>query len=130
MGPEPERGESGPDQGPRAWLIQQHRSTVAHRDSLRRALQDLIEGSAVSNTDDEHDPEGTTIAFERAQLQSMLASTEQHLADAELALSKLEDGRFGRCEVCGGAIEQPRLEARPTARTCLACASRHSNLGH
>jgi RNA polymerase-binding transcription factor len=38
------------------------------------------------------------------------------------ALVKLEAGQFGRCEVCGKDIPQPRLEALPAAAMCLSCA--------
>jgi DnaK suppressor protein len=31
------------------------------------------------------------------------------------------EGTYGLCERCGEAILTARLEARPTARTCVAC---------
>jgi len=40
------------------------------------------------------------------------------------ALRRIEDGSYGRCERCGGAIEVPRLKALPEATTCLACQAR------
>jgi DnaK suppressor protein len=33
------------------------------------------------------------------------------------------DGTYGVCEVCGARIPDGRLEARPTARTCVGCAA-------
>ncbi len=36
----------------------------------------------------------------------------------ERALNKIEEGRYGICEIDGGAIEEDRLEANPSARTC------------
>lgn len=38
------------------------------------------------------------------------------------ALFKLGTGRYGRCERCGQAIPQSRLEALPAVALCLACA--------
>ncbi|MEO7146821.1 MAG: TraR/DksA C4-type zinc finger protein, partial [Terrimesophilobacter sp.] len=38
------------------------------------------------------------------------------------SLARLDAGTYGRCEVCGKRIAHARLEARPTARTCIDCA--------
>ncbi|MEY4704221.1 MAG: hypothetical protein RL042_417 [Nitrospirota bacterium] len=43
------------------------------------------------------------------------------------ALVKLETGRYGRCERCGTAIPQSRLEAVPAAALCMACAEAGEN---
>jgi RNA polymerase-binding transcription factor DksA len=42
------------------------------------------------------------------------------LADVRLALENIEQGTYGRCEVCNKEIEEERLEANPAARTCMA----------
>lgn len=34
------------------------------------------------------------------------------------ALTRLEEGRYGRCAVCGKDIDDERLEARPEVPTC------------
>ena len=49
--------------------------------SLTDDLDSLIQSSVGANADDEHDPEGATIAFERAQLTALLASSRRRLAD-------------------------------------------------
>jgi RNA polymerase-binding transcription factor DksA len=36
------------------------------------------------------------------------------------ALSKIDNGTYGICEVSGEPIEEERLLANPTARTCIA----------
>jgi DnaK suppressor protein len=76
-----------------------------------------------ANVDDEHDPEGSTIAYERSQLDAVRRSALERAADAEAALARLADGTFGRCERCSARIGEARLEARPTARLCIDCAS-------
>ncbi len=83
----------------------------------------MVAASRGSNADDEHDPEGATIAFERAQLASVLRLTTDDLAEVDAALSRVRDGRYGTCERCGAPISPARLDARPTARLCIACAS-------
>lgn len=47
-----------------------------------------------------------------------LASAEADLADVEHALRRLDDGTYGRCEVCGGPVDDERLAAAPATRTC------------
>ncbi|HET8616292.1 MAG TPA: TraR/DksA C4-type zinc finger protein [Actinomycetales bacterium] len=90
--------------------------------SLQRQLAGMIEASRGDNADDEHDPEGSTIAFERQQLASLLERLEHSRGDALHALAELEAGRYGICERCGGQIAPERLEARPEARLCIDCA--------
>ena len=87
-------------------------------------LEAIADASAGSNIDDEHDPEGSTVAFERAQSLALLARTQNHLADIDAALLRLTKLEYGRCERCGEAINEERLAALPTARLCISCARR------
>ena len=72
-----------------------------------------MESAAGVATDDEHDPEGATIAFERAQLAALLGQAHSHLAELDGALDRLRQGRYGRCERCGRPVGAERLAARP-----------------
>ena len=90
--------------------------------SLTRDLNGVIDASRSSNADDEHDPEGATIAFERAQVAALLAGARRRLADLDDALGRLDAGTYGRCERCGSPIPAERLAVRPSARTCVHCA--------
>jgi RNA polymerase-binding transcription factor DksA len=96
--------------------------TAARLDALRRDFDGVVAASADSNADDEHDPEGATIAYERSQLGALIQQAERHLVDVRDALERLASGRYGVCERCGAAIPVERLEARPVARTCVGCA--------
>jgi len=49
---------------------------------------------------------------------SVLDTIEKDLADVELALAQLDEGTYGRCEACGGPIDDAVLAQRPTARFC------------
>ena len=84
----------------------------------------IVSASRDTNADDEHDPEGATIAFERAQVGALAGQVRQTLREIDAALGRLDAGRYGVCESCGGPIPEPRLEVRPTARRCVPCASR------
>jgi RNA polymerase-binding transcription factor DksA len=92
--------------------------------ALTADLQGVIDASRQSNADDEHDPEGATIAFERAQVIALLAAARQRLADLDAALERVAAGTYGTCEGCGRPIPAERLQVRPSARTCVACAAR------
>ena len=89
---------------------------------LNQELSDLFEASRASNADDEHDPEGATIAFERQQVVALLEQARRRLADVEAAIRNVEGGIYGICETCGRPIAAERLAARPAARTCIDCA--------
>jgi len=99
-----------------------HDATVAQRDQLRRDLNDIIAAAADVATDDEHDPEGATIAYERSRTQALIERADAHLADIAAALDKLSAGTYGMCETCGRAISEERLQARPAVKTCIDCA--------
>jgi DnaK suppressor protein len=58
--------------------------------------------------------------FDRERDLSILEQVEAELAEVAEALERLDDGTYGRCEACGEAIDDTRLEARPEARLCRA----------
>jgi len=84
----------------------------------------VVAASLDTNADDEHDPEGATIAFERSQIGALVAQVRRHVAEVDSALLRVEDGTYGVCETCGGPIGSARLAALPAARTCIRCAGR------
>ena len=96
--------------------------TVARLARLIEEHGGFVEASLHSNADDEHDPEGTTIAFERSQVGALITQARQRLADVDAALARVEAGSYGTCQRCGAAIPDERLEARPTAAYCVSCA--------
>lgn len=103
-----------------AALLGEERTVLSVRLSrLTADMTALIEASRDSNADDEHDPEGQTIAFERAQLAAMTDQAREHLKEVEAALGRVAGGTYGVCEVCREPIDPARLQARPTARTCV-----------
>jgi RNA polymerase-binding transcription factor DksA len=110
---------SGPEQQLRAERDQLAR----HVARLERDLAEVVAASEGSNADDEHDPEGHTIGFERAQLSALLDAARRRQDDVHHALQAVTAGSWGSCERCGGPIGAERLAARPSTRTCVACAS-------
>ena len=103
-------------------LSAERAAALAQIEALTREFDEVVAASKASNADDEHDPEGATIAFERQQVVALLDAARRRLTDAEAALARRDDGSYGTCENCGSAIGAERLAARPAARTCIDCA--------
>jgi RNA polymerase-binding protein DksA len=97
-------------------------AALAQIEALTREFDEVVAASRASNADDEHDPEGATIAFERQQVVALLERARRRLADVEAAVRAVEAGTYGICETCGRPIAPERLAARPSARTCVTCA--------
>jgi DnaK suppressor protein len=104
-------------------LATERAQTLQHLADLTHDFDAVVAASRDTNADDEHDPEGATIAFERSQIEALARQAEHHLAEIDAALTRVETGTYGTCEVCGRPIGEPRLEARPTARVCIRCAA-------
>lgn len=52
------------------------------------------------------------------------ADAERRVREIDTALERIDDGTWGTCEVCGQAIGDERLEARPQAVRCREHAER------
>jgi DnaK suppressor protein len=107
---------------PRKRLADERARTTARLSRLQKEHAGFVAASKDSNADDEHDPEGATIAFERSQVATLVREGQQHLLDIDAALARLDSGSYGTCEKCGSPIPEGRLEARPTTRHCVGCA--------
>lgn len=47
---------------------------------------------------------------------------EAELEEAQIALQRMEEGKYGLCETCGNSIDEKRLQIRPMSRFCMECA--------
>jgi DnaK suppressor protein len=103
-------------------LLRLRAGAQAEAATLARDLEALFAASRDSNADDEHDPEGATIGFERAQLTALLAAARKRVAEVDDALGRVDAATYGVCERCGQPIAEERLAARPFARFCITCA--------
>ena len=110
-------------------LLAERGRTQTRIQALEREFADIAEAASSAGTDDEHDPEGATLAFERQHTAALLDQAREQLAAIEAALRKLQDGSYGICQRCGQPIEAARLAARPSAATCLPCAKPPSRRG-
>jgi DnaK suppressor protein len=110
-------------EGPRERLAAERAGAAERLAVLERQFTDLVESAGQSNADDEHDPEGATIAFERQHIAALVSLARERLAEIDSGLVRLADGRYGRCARCGQPIGAERLDARPATSTCYACAT-------
>jgi DnaK suppressor protein len=108
----------------RSLLLAEREENQQRLAALEGDFSQIVEASQSTNADDEHDPEGATIAFERSQVGSLVEQARARLAEVDAALARLDAGRYGICERCGQPIAPGRLEVRPTARLCIDCAGR------
>lgn len=91
--------------------------------SLTERFDAVVAGSEFTTDDDEHDPEGSTIAFERSQIQALLADARREQEDLVAAAQRVDDGTYGICARCGREIAAERLEVLPAVTRCIDCAS-------
>jgi DnaK suppressor protein len=110
--------------GLRQRLLADRARTVGQIAVLAGQVDEIVAAAADVATDDEHDPEGQTIAFERAQATALLEQSRARLTEIDLAIVRLDAGTYGTCVTCGQPIGVERLDARPAADTCITCASR------
>lgn len=113
----------GGQESPADLLAAERTSAIERIAGLERELAGIIE-SASGGADDEHDPEGATLAFERQHIAALLRQASQQLTQIDAALGRIADGSYGQCATCGQLIGQGRLAARPAATTCIRCAER------
>lgn len=90
--------------------------------ALQRQWDDLVIASADAVRDDEHDPEGSTIAYERAQVGTLLDDARLQQTALERAAQRLSEPDGDACASCEAPIGFERLLARPSVTTCVDCA--------
>ncbi|MFG3047579.1 TraR/DksA family transcriptional regulator [Streptomyces sp. NPDC048202] len=106
----------------RARLLAERAATETQIEALNRDFTAIVEANALVAVDDEHDPDGSSTAFERAHVASLLDRARTHLEHLDDALTRLADGGYGICETCGATIPAERLEVRPATTRCVGCA--------
>jgi len=111
----------------RAILADERAETLALLTTMTARLSSVVDAGADASSDDEHDPEGSTLAFERGQLVAQIERSRVRIAEVDAAVGRLDAQTYGRCENCGADIADARLEALPAARLCITCASTRSN---
>lgn len=105
-----------------AAVVAEQERTARQVASLEAAVAAIVEGAELVSTDDEHDPEGATIAYERAQATALLRQARADLEALAATRGRLGSGRPVTCADCGRAIDPERIAALPTTTRCVDCA--------
>ncbi|HPT15964.1 MAG TPA: TraR/DksA C4-type zinc finger protein, partial [Kiritimatiellia bacterium] len=98
-------------------LIQGNLDALAG-DNLKRSP---IEASGDISAHSTHMADQGTDNFDRELALNLASSRQESLYDIEDAIRRIDEGSYGACETCGGAIERPRLRALPFAKKCMTC---------
>jgi RNA polymerase-binding transcription factor DksA len=120
--PEQEGAREAEQEGAREVLLAERERARERVAALEREFAGLAEAASAAGTDDEHDPEGATLAFERQHTAALLETAREQAAAVDAALRRLAAGGYGLCDRCGRPIGAERLAARPAALTCIRCA--------
>lgn len=89
------------------------------RADLRRQVSDLDHADGDAPDFDENFADSGQVAAEMGESVALANQIREHLDEVDLALTRLDEGTYGSCEVCGKAIAAPRLEALPATRYCI-----------
>ncbi|MGN7860553.1 TraR/DksA family transcriptional regulator [Microbacterium sp. 22303] len=109
---------------PRALLEELRTAAATQVTEADAAVRELLHDREGSNDDDEHDPEGVTLSSEWSRLTGIADAAAAKLQQVDHALARLDAGAYGICASCGRPIPASRLEVRPFAEHCVACAER------
>ena len=82
------------------------------------SLEDEI-GELGSSSIDDHPGDLATETHDRELDQGLEENAGEVLAEIDAALKRIEQGTYGKCQVCGREIDPARLEARPWATLCI-----------
>lgn len=115
---------SGPHEGERpdyGAYIRARRDEITARLGLIESQLTGIRAAREEWTDDEHDPEGSTLITEWSRAEGLRGEYLAELAELERAGERLRAGDYGRCARCGERIVDGRLRLRPAATMCVPC---------
>jgi DnaK suppressor protein len=59
---------------------------------------------------------------EESTNEGVLETLEERLNEVTIALGKIDNQNYGKCESCNKNIEEAKLEANPAAKTCISCS--------
>jgi RNA polymerase-binding transcription factor DksA len=102
--------------------LEQHRdrlrNTIAHHDIGAASLTEST-GELMSSSSDNHLADTASETYEREFDEGLEEDAQAQLREVESALTRLEDGTYGTCKICGKTIPVERLEAVPWTTLCI-----------
>lgn len=104
-------------------------------DALNARLQELDSrvrkiNAEICSPEDADMSEQAVMDEDDEPLEALGEAGHAEISRIKSALSRIENGSYGICTSCGGAIHIGRLEALPSAALCIACAEDSDRLHH
>lgn len=93
-------------------------SSVAKKDPTTGNWNAVPESQSAPEADENDMASREEDYEERGALVEILG---KRIKDIEDAINRIEENKFGKCETCGEAIEEERLEVNPSSRKCMIC---------
>lgn len=103
----------------RSQLENERKRLQAELEQLKTPADERREGSPFGKREEE-----ATETFELEKRLTLENRLKEQLAEVEHAIEKFDKGTYGLCDLCGGPIEEARLEARPQSALCLSCKAK------
>ena len=99
---------------------QQYDEVLNAMKDVQMGEQDKYSSGELSNYDNHPADLGSEL-FELEHNMALQVHEEHNLKDIHDALGRIEDGTFGKCDLCGKEIDEERLEVIPFTRRCIEC---------
>ncbi|MDP3962451.1 MAG: TraR/DksA C4-type zinc finger protein [bacterium] len=104
-------------------ILEDELGTVGQKRDGKDPAWEATSGTMEVDTADENEVADKLEELEENEL--ILGQLEKQLNEVKAALERIENDTFGICEISGGPIENDRLEANPSARTCVKHMNQH-----
>lgn len=101
-------------------ILSKRKETVEELDNLKESMMDVTTGEYISESSNYslHMEQGTD-AMEREKTFLFASRGSKFVNQLDDALSRIEAKTYGVCRICGLLVPKDRLEAVPTATTCV-----------
>ena len=100
-----------------------HRARLEEeREHLLHRIDELTVGGEIDLEFDDDFADRGQVASEQGENRTLADTLQVQLNQVEKALSRLDEGTYGTCEVCGDTIGAERLEAMPSTARCITHA--------
>lgn len=105
-------------------IVESRRAQSARLAAAEAQLVAVRDARGDATADDEHDPEGATLATEWSRAEGQRSEALREIDRLDAAAARAAAGTYGVCESCGRPIPVQRLRLLPAAISCVPCAER------